>query len=73
MTLTDAGNGSTLATKTIIPDNTGPQWFRYNTPATTQSFIVTIKAIDTATPPSVPMLMYGFDIIYNTRYPVAVN
>jgi hypothetical protein len=71
VTLTNVTDGSIGYTNNILVSNSGPQWFRFITPMICQSFTVKIVAIDTGDT-NVPMICYGFDVIYNTRRPVPV-
>lgn len=75
--INDASNGNNLFTSPeIFPDPgtpSGPKWYRFPTPATAQSISILVQAnAQSSLTPLIPMMMYGFDIIYNARYPVRV-
>ena len=76
----DASNGNTLFSETNLfcdgapgGQMVGPKWYRFNTSVTAQSISVLIQANSEASmTPLIPMMCYGFDLIYNTRRPTKI-
>lgn len=72
--LTDATTGIQFLNKQITTATSGPEWFRFPTNATPQSFTVDIIANnESGADPLVPLICYGFDIVFKTRRKVAVS